>query len=161
MPSAHHVCSVEPLGEDDIVAAAQCIAIDADTFPYASARFGLRSASTCVWVAREPGRRVVIGFAATRARTGVMHIDGLAVDAIHRRRGIGRALLREVIETALSRRIHRVALHVSVANRAAIALYTSEGFVVRGRLRRFYPPSPFAEETDAYAMDLCLSATPR
>ena len=160
MPSAPHVCSVEPLGRGDVVAAAQCIAIDADTFPYASARFGLRSATTYVWVAREPGRPFVIGFVATRARMGVIHIDGLAIDATHRRRGVGRALLREVIQAALSRGMYRVTLHVSVANRVAIALYMSEGFVVRGRLRRFYPPSPFADETDAYAMDLSLSAIP-
>jgi ribosomal protein S18 acetylase RimI-like enzyme len=155
MPSIARVCSVEPLGDDDVVAAARCIALDADAFPYASAPFGLRASTTYVWVARERGNPGVIGFIATRARPGVMHVDGLAVDATCRRRGVGRALLREVIEISPSRGLHRISLHVAVANRAAIALYTGEGFVVRGRLRRFYPAAAFDEGSDAYAMELC------
>jgi ribosomal-protein-alanine N-acetyltransferase len=150
--SSSHVCSVQPLDGEDIVAAAQCIAIDADAFPYASAPFALHSASTYVWVAREPGYPRVIGFVATRARLGVMHVDGLAVDATRRRMGVARTLLRELIEVSRARGMHLLTLRVSVANRAAIALYVSEGFVVDGRLHRFYPAAAFGGEADAYAM---------
>jgi ribosomal protein S18 acetylase RimI-like enzyme len=156
MPFGSHVRSVEPLRDEDVVAAAQCIAIDAESFPYASAPFAFRAAETYVWVAREPGHLRVVGFVATHTRRGVMHIDGLAVDATHRRRGIGRALLREVVDVSRARAMHAVALHVSVANRTAVTLYVSEGFVVRGRLRGFYPAAAFDGETDAYAMVLHL-----
>src|SRR5215472_2003325 len=125
MSSGSHVCSVQPLDDEDIVAAAQCIAIDADAFPYASAPFALHSASAYVWVAREPGYPRVIGFVATRGRLGVMHVDGLAVDATRRRLGVARRLLREVIDVSRARGMHLLTLRVSVANRAAIDLYVS------------------------------------
>src|ERR1700752_3114698 len=134
MPSRFQVSSVEPLREGDVIAAAQCITLDAEAFPYASAPFTLHSESSYVWVARDAGDARVIGFIATRARLVALHIDGLTVDSAYRRRGVGRALLREVIETSRARDIRMIALHVSVANRAAIALYNAEGFVVKGRL---------------------------
>jgi ribosomal protein S18 acetylase RimI-like enzyme len=85
-----------------------------------------------------------------------MHVDGLAVDATRRRLGVARTLLRELIEVSRARGMHLLTLRVSVANRAAIALYVSEGFVVDGRLHRFYPAAAFGGEADAYAMALHL-----
>jgi len=142
---------VEPLGSD-IVAIAQCIVLDADAFPYASATFGLRSASARAWIARsEPGSRVV-GFLAARVDGRRLSVHGLAVDREARRRGIARSLLREAIAYARDLGLWAVILHVSLANRAAIALYSAEGFSVRRRLRDFYPPAAFDGETDAYEM---------
>ena len=156
MSSTFRVCSVDSLRSDDLVAAAQCIAIDADAFPYASAPFALRSPSACVWVAREPSHPRVVGFVATRVRLGIVHVDGLAVDSTRRRLGIGRALLTELVEDSRARGMRAIALHVSVTNRAAIALYAAEGFVVEGRRPGFYPVTAFDGETDAYVMVLHL-----
>jgi ribosomal-protein-alanine N-acetyltransferase len=156
MSSASRVYSIEPLRNEDLVAAAQCIAIDADAFPYASASFALHSTSAFVWIAREPGNPQVVGFVATRARLRIVHLDGLAVDSTRRRRGIGRALLEELVEDSRARGMRAIALHVSVANRAAIALYADEGFVVEGRRPGFYPATAFDTESDAYAMVLHL-----
>jgi ribosomal protein S18 acetylase RimI-like enzyme len=149
--------TIEPLACVDVVAVAQCIAIDADSFPYASAQFGLRSSSARVWVARDEtdiGKRRVGGFVATHGQRSALHVDGLAVDAGLRRRGIGRRLVREAIEHAHDTGMRAVALHVSVANRAAIALYDAEGFIVERRLRSFYPLAAFDGEADAYEMVL-------
>jgi ribosomal protein S18 acetylase RimI-like enzyme len=156
MPLGSHTVTVERLSWADLVAVAQCIAIDADAFPYASAQFALPSASACVWIAREARDARVLGFGAARPRSGALHIDGLAVDPASRRRSIGRTLLREVVTHAHAKGMRSVALRVSVANRAAIALYTAEGFLVERRLCGFYPATAFDGETDAYAMELLL-----
>lgn len=147
--------------DGDLVAIAQCIAIDADAFPYASAHFGTRSRSSRVWIAREATdqRQRVIGFLAARLRgaraTGephLMHVEGLAVEPPARRQGIGRALVREAVADARARRLHAVVLHVSVTNEAAIALYEAEGFGVSRKLPGFYPAGAFDGVSEALEM---------
>jgi GNAT superfamily N-acetyltransferase len=54
---------------------------------------------------------------------------GLAVSPAWRRRGVGRALLRELVEIARRTGIRRLSLAVESGNRAR-ELYLSEGFVV-------------------------------
>ncbi len=149
--------------EADLVAIAQCIAIDADAFPYASAHFGVRSRSSRVWIARDASderqRQRVVGFLAARlrgrrgqAQAHLMHIEGLAVDRAARHQGIGRALVREAVADARARRLHAVVLHVSVTNEAAIALYEAEGFGVSRKLPGFYPAGAFDGVTEALEM---------
>jgi ribosomal protein S18 acetylase RimI-like enzyme len=147
--------------DGDIVAVAQCIAIDADAFPYASAHFGLRSRSSRVWIARDAAedRQPVVGFLAARNRgrrgsgeAHLMHIEGLAVDRAARRQGIGRALVREAVADARARRLHAVVLHVSVTNGAAIALYETEGFGISRKLPGFYPAGAFDGVSEALEM---------
>jgi ribosomal protein S18 acetylase RimI-like enzyme len=151
--------------DGDLVAIAQCIAIDADAFPYASAHFGLmgraRSRSGRVWIARDAAdeRQRVVGFLAARLRgrrgqahPHLMHIEGLAVDQPARQQGIGRALVREAVADARARRLHAVVLHVSVTNEAAIALYESEGFGISRKLPGFYPAGAFDGVTEALEM---------
>jgi ribosomal-protein-alanine N-acetyltransferase len=158
MAASAPTLTVEPLSCTDVVSVAQCIAIDADAFPYASAQFGLLTASSRVWIAREDGDgRRVVGFVAAQVRSGALNLGGLAVDERRRRRGIGRRLVREAVEYARTERLRAVALHVSVANRAAIALYDAEGFNVVRRLRGFYPPAAFGGEADAYEMALLVA----
>jgi ribosomal protein S18 acetylase RimI-like enzyme len=157
MPSTRAI-TVEPLG-DDLVAMAQCMAIDADAFPYASAQFGMRSSSSRAWVARRlPDEARVVGFLAGRVRSGVLHVEGVAVDRTVRRQGVGRALVREAVGEARRLRLRALSLHVGVDNRAAVALYEGEGFVIRQRLHGFYPPVAFGGQTDAYEMALRLPA---
>jgi ribosomal protein S18 acetylase RimI-like enzyme len=150
--------TVEPLSSDDVVAVAHCIALDADMFPYPSATFGLRDVTARAWVARDvrhdKGRRGVLGFVAGHVRRGTVHVEGLAVDRGSRRRGIGRALVHEVVARAHAEKMFAVELHVSVANHAAVALYRAEGFDVQRRLRGFYPPAAYGGEADAYEMHL-------
>lgn len=146
--------TVERLAPGDLVAMAQCMAIDAGAFPYASAQFGARAATARVFVAREDGR--VVGFLAARLRRRTMHVEGLAVEPEGRRAGIGRALVRAAIEHGHATRLEGVSLHVSVTNRAAIRLYESEGFSVVRPLRGFYPLRFFGAGGDALEMVLRL-----
>jgi diamine N-acetyltransferase len=71
-----------------------------------------------------------------RERRFVM-IDNMAVDPIHRRLGIGRALLRASDDWAHQRGIAALQLFVWEFNGAAVRFYESEGFetVVRGMAR--------------------------
>jgi ribosomal-protein-alanine N-acetyltransferase len=55
-----------------------------------------------------------------------------------RRQGWGRAALRGVVRMAADRRHERMLLEVSVANTAALALYSGEGFVEIGRRKGYY-----------------------
>jgi RimJ/RimL family protein N-acetyltransferase len=63
---------------------------------------------------------------------------GLMVDAAHRRRGIGRALLESGVEWARAAGIKKLELHVFPWNEAAIALYERFGFVREGFRRNHY-----------------------
>jgi ribosomal protein S18 acetylase RimI-like enzyme len=171
------------LADGDIVASAQCIAIDADAFPYESARFGKRSASAMVWVARLAGDRPVlpdpfghaverpvpdpygatgsvVGFVAAQRRGDRFEISGIAVRRDVRRRGVGRELLRALLAAGRGRGLRLVVLHVSVMNEAAIALYEAEGFVVRRRLNDFYAAKAFGEVRDAFEMIHLLNRGP-
>src|SRR5215469_8501401 len=130
--------TIDLLEPSDLVAVAQCIAIDAVAFPYASANFGLRSRLSRVLVAREPPRGRVVGFLAASAHHGDLYVKGLAVEPDGRRRGIGRSLVRAALAEARRMGAGAVVLNVSVENHAAVALYESEGFAIRHRLRGFY-----------------------
>jgi RimJ/RimL family protein N-acetyltransferase len=61
---------------------------------------------------------------------------GMFVLAGHRRRGIGRALMREALAWAERVGVERLELTVYPGNRAAIALYRAFGFREEGRLVR-------------------------
>lgn len=61
-------------------------------------------------------------------------VTNVAVFPAFRRRGIARALIGAALEAP----IERLSLEVRVSNEAAIALYTSLGFVNEGRRPRFY-----------------------
>ena len=56
-------------------------------------------------------------------------VEGLAVDPGQRRRGLGTALLAEVLDWGASRGATTAMLHVETANDGAIALYEQHGFV--------------------------------
>lgn len=68
-----------------------------------------------------------------RAETG--RVGGMWVDPAWRRRGIGRALLRAVLDWARGRGLARLALSAPAHESAAIALYTKAGFRHTGERR--------------------------
>lgn len=68
----------------------------------------------------------------------VLEIKGLTVDARHRRRGVGRALMRAAIERAREAGARKLTLRVLGHNTAARELYAACGFEVEGVLREFF-----------------------
>lgn len=95
-------------------------------------------------VHRDGGGRV-LGYAGLALGPDAADVQtiGVAPDAQHH--GIGRALLRALLELAGTL---PVLLEVRTDNEPAIALYTSEGFDRIGLRRRYYQPSG----ADAYTM---------
>jgi ribosomal-protein-alanine N-acetyltransferase len=67
-----------------------------------------------------------------------LHITLVAVDPGQRRRGLGRRVLLELLETARGRGAERATLEVASGNAAALALYHSLGFREAGRRRAYY-----------------------
>lgn len=68
------------------------------------------------------------------------HLMNIAVDANHRRQGIGRALMEDFLAEARMVQAMAAWLEVAVTNEPAIALYREHGFTdVRVR-RRYYQP---------------------
>jgi ribosomal protein S18 acetylase RimI-like enzyme len=64
---------------------------------------------------------------------------GMLVDAAHRRRGVGDALVDACVAWARSVGARELVLHVFPHNEGAIALYRKHGFEGRGLMLRAYP----------------------
>ncbi len=81
------------------------------------------------------------GLAFTAGPPGAeAEVHTIGVDPAHQGRGIGRALLRALLEAADAAQA-TVFLEVRTDNAPAHALYASEGFAVVGLRRRYYQPS--------------------
>lgn len=89
--------------------------------------------------------------ALARLAVGTLEIQSVAVRPRARGLGLGRALVRALLERARAARAERADLEVRAGNAAAIALYASEGFVPVGRRRRYY-----GDGEDALLMSLVL-----
>ena len=87
----------------------------------------------------------LIGYAGLAKVGAEAEIHTIAVDPAHHHRGIGRALLRAVLDRAAGATVF---LEVRTDNESAIKLYRSEGFEVVGPRRRYYRPSG----ADAFTM---------
>lgn len=66
------------------------------------------------------------------------YITNVTVSPAYRRRGVGRALIKELISRAEDLKLSFLTLEVRVSNLAAIALYSSLGFSKVGERPRFY-----------------------
>ena len=98
----------------------------------------------CLMVAETDGRLVgfavgkVIGFEPSGSN-GVAELESVAVDPAARRRGVGRALCKAVIDWCRGQGAETVELEVRAAGSdGAVALYGGLGFVAAGRRRGYY-----------------------
>lgn len=78
----------------------------------------------------------------------------IGVAAAQQRKGLGRAMLSEMLEMARGRGMRRVFLEVRVSNVAAIALYRSAGFAEVGMRRGYYQDANGSEDALVMACDL-------
>lgn len=67
-----------------------------------------------------------------------LHISLVAVDPRHRRQGLGRRVLRQLLSSGRALGAERATLEVSADNPAAQALYAASGFRTAGVRRRYY-----------------------
>ena len=81
---------------------------------------------------------VFVGHAGMITALGEGNVCNIAVDPDHRRRGVGSALVKALIEEGKRRGLDVIMLEVRASNAPAIALYGSLGFIEVGRRKNFY-----------------------
>jgi ribosomal-protein-alanine acetyltransferase len=102
------------------------------------------------WVVEAAGQ--VVGYVGVElsALGGEADVINLAVDPAHRRRGMGRQLLRAAVRYCAGRAVPLVWLRVRAGNRGARAFYRRCQFTTVGRFRDYYD----APREDAVLMAL-------
>ena len=78
------------------------------------------------------------GYVFCAFAAGELHINKIAVEERHRRRGVASLLMDEVLAFADRADVEQIYLEVRVSNRAAQAFYTGLGFRQTGRRSRYY-----------------------
>ncbi len=103
-----------------------------------------------IWVAREDDEGAV-AFVMGWHVVDEFHVLNLATRSDRRRRGIARALMREVLDYGRAHGLRRMLLEARRSNAAAIGLYASLGFSTTGIRQRYY-----SDDEDAVEMALDL-----
>ena len=106
-----------------------------------------------LFLARPEGEKVARAFLLAWLVSDELHILSVATLPEFRRRGLGRALLRHVIEFARTRGGRTVLLEVRPSNHAALDLYRAFGFETARIRPRYYADNM----EDAIEMILALS----
>ncbi|MBX9796048.1 GNAT family N-acetyltransferase [Sphingomonas sp.] len=108
-----------------------------------------------VWLTMASVQGTAAGFALARAGGGEAELLLLATDPAWRRRGVGSALMRSVVNDARFRSAGRLFLEVR-ANNDAINFYKLLGFAKVGERRGYYR-GPGGQAFDAYTLELKIS----
>ena len=106
----------------------------------------------CVVVESASG--VLQGYAIMSVVTDEAHLLNLCASPDCRRCGLGREILKQLLETASVAGARRMFLEVRPSNIAALALYASEGFLEIGRRPRYYRAGEGREDAVVLARDL-------
>ncbi len=94
------------------------------------------------------------GFAVLRPLLDEAELLSIGVSASHQRKGLGRAMLRELLDIAREHNMLRVFLEVRASNAAAIALYRGSGFDKIGMRRGYYRNANGSEDAITMACEL-------
>ncbi len=84
----------------------------------------------------------------------------IGVAAGQQRKGLGRAMLHEMLDVAREKNMRRVFLEVRSSNAAALALYRSTGFGEIGVRRGYYQNASGSEDAVTMACELPSPLTP-
>lgn len=139
--------------------AEQCAVLHAAAFAHSwsAAEFEtlLSSKATIGAAALDTASDALRGFALSRIAADEAEILTIAVHAAFRNRGVGRALLADLLTRLAAARVGALFLEVERANLPAIALYSRIGFREVGRRRDYYQkPGGAAEAALVLRKDL-------
>ncbi|MFC4528554.1 ribosomal protein S18-alanine N-acetyltransferase [Dyella halodurans] len=133
-----------------LVAAMEAASYD---FPWSQGIFSdcLKAGHPCwvMWVDGEAGGYGVLSVAA-----GEAHVLNVCVGPGHRGLGLGRLLMRRLLDIARWNGATRVFLEVRPSNPIAQKLYESMGFGEIGRRPKYYPARQGREDAIVMALDL-------
>jgi len=96
----------------------------------------------------------IAGFILTEENPPLAHIITLDVAEVHRRHGVGSALLRESEKNLALRGVRSVLLETAIDNEAAVAFWKRHGYRIEAVLKRYY-----LARLDAYEMRKILPGT--
>jgi [ribosomal protein S18]-alanine N-acetyltransferase len=132
--------TVRPATESDVdaIAASEADNLGADAWSPGLVAEGVagRLPTVHYLVAEEAGE--VVGHAAASVVADVAELQRIAVAEPVRRRGVGAALLAEVVALAARAGADRLLLEVREDNTTALGFYAAEGFVEVDRRPRYY-----------------------
>ena len=122
-------------------------------FPWSLGVFNdcLRAGHPC-WVLSVDGD--VAGYGILSMGAGEAHVLNLCIAAAWRGQGLGRHLLRRLLDIARWNGAERVFLEVRPSNPLAKTLYESVGFAEIGRRPRYYPARDGREDAIVMALEL-------
>ena len=80
------------------------------------------------------------------------HITNIAVHKDYRKRGIGNAIVKRLVDIAIEKEMIGLTLEVRPSNEAALAVYKKNGFKLEGIRKEYYEDN----KEDAYIMWLRL-----
>ena len=141
MPGSDYPYRLEParLGDAALLAAMSQAHVETGLRPAWGAtriRWHVRDAESVVLTARLAA--TVAGFAIMRYGDDVAHLNLLAVEPAHRRRGIARALVQWLEESALTAGTFIIGLELRAGNEPARALYRALGYRELGQIPGYY-----------------------
>jgi [ribosomal protein S18]-alanine N-acetyltransferase len=143
---------IRPMRSADL---ADVVAVEraAYQFPWSEGIFRdcLRVGYTCRVVTL--GRQVV-GYGVMSLGAGEAHVLNLCVAAAMRCRGVGKRLLRSLLDRALEAGMNEAFLEVRPSNTAAIRLYLAFGFVQVGMRRGYYQAVGGREDAAVFRLAL-------
>jgi len=116
------------------------------------------AAGYCAMVGEREGR--IVAFGVLMLAPGEAQILNLSVVPDARRQGLGRALLRRLVDVAVRSGAEQCFLEVRVSNLAALELYAKEGFGAVGRRHDYYPATAATPREDALVLRRALGTMP-
>ncbi len=131
------------------------VAIENAVYPHPWTRGNFSDSLTAgyhCWITQRAGE--IVGYSVMMIGAGEAHLLNLSIAAAWQRRGLGREMLRFVIQLARDYCAQQVYLEVRPSNRAGRQLYSGAGFAEIATRRAYYPAS--AGREDAVVMQLPL-----
>ena len=95
-----------------------------------------------------------VGYLKARVNSDEIEIISILIDKKFRKIGIGKSLLKQLLNIALKKKIQNIFLEVSVENQIAINLYKKFNFVKVGKRKNYY--FQYGKYIDADIMKLVL-----
>jgi [ribosomal protein S18]-alanine N-acetyltransferase len=149
---------IRPLMEADLDAMAK-IETSAHSHPWSLANladcFGRLHHGIGLFVTQESMPETLVGFALVQQIVDEASLLDICISPERQGLGLGRQLMAQLIQDAISREAVVIMLEVRESNLGAIQLYQSLGFVEVSRRKNYYQ-TPIGNE-DAILMDLALA----
>jgi [ribosomal protein S18]-alanine N-acetyltransferase len=144
----------EPMHADhlEVVHAIEQIAYE---FPWTLGVFTdcLKVGYSC-WVLDDPDAGGIVGYGILSLGAGEAHVLNLCVHPELHRRGLGRLMLRHLLEVAEDYGATEIFLEVRPTNREALAMYLACGFNEVGLRHGYYPSAKGREDAMVLARRL-------